>query len=164
MLTRRELMNRTALAGVFGTVGLAGCTPTQIATALQQAAADATTIATSLKTNVLPIVATLAGLSPASITKITTAITDMQSVAAAISGASSASAAQPSVQQLEADFSAVIGALAGLPLPAPIPVILSAAAVLVPGIEAAVGLLIPPSAAPPAMTPDMARALLAAAK
>jgi hypothetical protein len=141
MLTRREIISRTALVGAG--VTLFGCTAAQVNSALSQVATDAQTLSAGLS-GAMASLSTLniPGLTPTIIGRVQTAIASVVTVANALSGATSTNSAQPLVQQLEGDVNAVVDALAGLPLPAEIELPLQAAAVLLPVIETAVGLAI----------------------
>jgi hypothetical protein len=171
-VTRRNLLGSSILTGgalLAVTTGLAACTAAQVNNALVQAGTDAKLIGNGLL-SVLPQLATVAGITPATLAAVQAAVTGIQTAATAIAAASSASAALPAVQSLEADFNAIIGALASVPLiPPPISTALQAASILLPIIEAAVGLVLPAQAvAPHAMatapasmnTPDSARLFL----
>ena len=148
---------------------LVGCnlTPAQVNTALSAAASDAQTIAAGLS-GAMSSLATLQipGLTTTTIGKVQTAIAAIVTVANGLSGATSTNTAQPLVQQLEGDVNAVVDALAGLPLPAEIELPLQAAAVLLPLIETAVGMVVSQVTsaakmrATTPMTPAQARALL----
>jgi hypothetical protein len=67
---------------------------------------------------------------------------------------------------IEADVNALVASLAGLPLPPPAPTVLQAAEVLLPVVEAAVGLILPqpPVTARAAMTAAEARLVLKGAR
>jgi hypothetical protein len=156
MNVSRRLFVTTAPAALAG-LTLVRCSATQIDAGLKQAAADTATIAVSLK-NALPVIAGTNGISSAVVARVGVAVADIQTVAAAVAAAATPAAALPSVQQLEVDFNAIVNSLAGLPLPPPISSALTAASVLLPIIELAVGMIVPPSASK--MTPDEARAIL----
>lgn len=152
---------RTLLAGAtaLAATTLAACatgTPTP-ATVAQ----DVTLIATAF-TKVLPNFVSIAGISSATTATVNQAIVDLQAAAAAVSGADTTVSAQPVVARVEADVGAVIAVLAGLPLPGPISTVLEAAAVLLPVIEAAVGIAAAAGTAPGTLTPAQARAALQA--
>lgn len=161
MFTRRQLL---AGAAAFPFVAaLAGCAGTTAAgSALQQAISDAGLIATGLAGALKQLAA--ASFSAPILVKATTAVADIQAAVAALASAASATAAQPLVQRIGADVNAVVGVLAGLPLPAPVSTALTAASVLLPVIEAAVGIVVSAVAphAQSAMTPAQARRALAA--
>lgn len=133
------------------------CTATQVSSALQAAASDANIIATGLKAD-LPAIATIQGVSPATVASIGALVADIQTISSTITAASSATTALPSVQQLEADFNGIASALSALPLPPQVASVLQAASVLLPLIEMSVGLVVSPRAE--SMTPDAARAIL----
>lgn len=166
-MRRRRLLALTpaaaiALAGCAG--GAPGAPSAQnVAVAIQ----DVGLIATGLG-NALPQLAALnvPGLTPQVLATCKTALLGIQACAQAIKGATTPEAAQPTVAQVETYLNAIVGALAGLPLPPPINTALLAATILLPLIEAAVNMAVPPSttlpapAATPAMTPDQARGVL----
>lgn len=169
MIARRSVFALAPAAAAL----LAGCSslPWFSNSSVQQAATDMSTIATAFK-NILPQLGTVQGISASLVAEAGTIVADLQSLAAQVAQAASTAAAQPQVQQFEADLNALVAALAGLPLPPPISTALAAAAVLLPVIEAAVGMLVPPPApaptpapapvagAAPRMTPDQARSYL----
>ena len=162
MLRRNLLLGTTALS----VTACAGKTVDQVVVTV---AADASTIANGL-TGVLAQLGPLAstyGISGATMALIGTAVAGLQSVATQVSGATTAASAQPMVQKIETYVNTIVSALAGLPLPPPISTALMAAAILLPVIESAVGLIINSaspgarlSAAAPTMTPDQARLIL----
>jgi hypothetical protein len=165
-----QMNRRNFLVTGVSLIALVGCTAAQVTAALQQAAADAQSIGNGLKA-VLPQIGTLVGINPATVALIGSAVADIQTAAAGIGAAASASAALPSVQQLEGDFNSIVSALAAVPLiPPPISTALQAASILLPPIESAVGLVVAPAAAaaphalatasPTVNTPAAARAFL----
>jgi hypothetical protein len=105
----------------------------------------------------------ISGLTPSILDTCNQALTGLQGVAQALYSASSVSDAQPLVQKVEGYVNAIVGALAALPLPPDVSKALAAAAILLPIVEVAVGLVM--QTAPPApavqMTPDQARSTLA---
>ena len=109
------------------------------------------------------------GLTPAIVAQVGTAIAGITSVADALAGVSTQAEAQPLVAKIETYLNAVVGALAMLPLPPAIALPLQAATILLPIIEALVGMVFraPPQAAgaarraAPPLTPDEARLILA---
>ncbi|MGH6714580.1 MAG: hypothetical protein ACREDC_00150 [Bradyrhizobium sp.] len=154
-LSRRALFGATAIAAL----ALAGCangSPT-----LATVAVDVKTIANGLSgalANLPP------GTVPASKSPIVqAALADLAVVAAGISSADSAAAAQPMILRVETDVNAVVGILSSMPLPAPLPAVFQAAMVLLPVVEAGVGMAVPVGAAPSRMSPSEARAVLAGA-
>lgn len=164
-------MNRRSLLSSGAFVLLAGCAlngqpPSQ---AIQIAANDVEVIANGLQGALAQIAAENPpppGMTPQLIAKIGTYVADLKSLAAAVAQASTTAQAQPLVQQVEADVNAIVAALAVLPLPQPLPAVLAAASILLPVIEASVGLIVTPPAPAPAqklrmqMTPGEARAIL----
>jgi hypothetical protein len=140
-MSRRDLLRRTAPLAFFAASAL---TPLGACSTFQQVASvvasDTLTIANGL-TGVLAQLGTYSFVPAALISKVGVYIADVKSVATSLQTAS-ASSATALVQQVETDVNAVVSALAGLPLPAPISTALQAASVLLPVIEAAVGLVV----------------------
>ena len=162
MLTRRELLSRTIVASSAG-FALYGCAnANQVASTV---ASDASLIATGLQGALANIGnLNISGLTADRIQTIGLALAGLKTVATSLAMATTSAQAQPLVQQLETDLNAIVGALATLPLPPQISVALQAAAILLPVIEAAIGMVIPTPAptapAPQHMTPDQARLIL----
>jgi hypothetical protein len=129
---------------------------------LAQIVSDVSLIANGIG-SILPQLSALAGLSDSARTTIQAAIAGIKLVADQIKGIASTADGQPLIQQLEGYLNAIISALAMLPLPPQISVILQAAMVLLPILEALVGLLMKPAANRfgSAMSPDAARLVLA---
>lgn len=130
-----------------------------------QVASDVGLIATAFQA-ALPNFAKIVGISPTQLATINADVTDLVQVSGEIAKVAGDNQAQPLVQRVEGDVNGIVGVLAGLPLPAPISTALEAAGVLLPVIEAAVGLVVTPPtatalyAAHSHMTPDQARAVL----
>jgi hypothetical protein len=160
MISRRSLVASTPLAALAMLGACAGKSADQT---IATVAADANTIAGGLK-GVLAQLGPLnvPGLTPSVISTVGVAVSEIQTVAASLSGVTSAAAAQPLVQKIETYLNTIVAALAGLPLPPPISTALQAAAILLPIIEAAVGLVVQQAAkaAPGAISPDQARMIL----
>jgi hypothetical protein len=113
----------------------------------------------------LPQIGAVHGISAATLKTVTDAIGNMQVVGKALAdAATSITAAQPLVQQIETDVNAVVDAVAMLPLPPALSAVFQAAMVLLPIIESAVNLSVPAPVAAKAkaagMSPDEARAIL----
>jgi hypothetical protein len=164
MRTRRELLSRTILASPLA---LAGCSIFSggLNSGLAQVASDAAIIASGLAGALSNIGAlNIGGLNADKIQTIGLAIAGLKSVATALANATNQSQAQPLVQQIETDLNAIVGALAGLPLPPQISVALQAAAILLPVIETAVNLAVSQIPGTPAtaaiLSPDQARLIL----
>lgn len=158
MLTRRELMATTAL------MPLAACAGTTPSAALIQAIQDVQTIAAGLA-GVLPGLGSIPGIPATVVGKAGSIISEIQAVAQQMAGVTTTAGAQGSVQQLETLLNTLVAAVA--PFVAAVPVVgqvFAAAAVLLPVIEAAVGLIVKPAARlEAALTPDQARLILQAA-
>lgn len=158
-------MQRRHFLALAPSVALGGCLtgPDQ---AIATVANDAKLIASGLQ-GVLVQLGNLnvAGLTPAILATVGSAVTNLQAVADAIAGVATNAAAQPLVQKIETYVNTIVSALAVLPLPPPISTALQAAAILLPIIEAAVGMVLPASTARAAkglaLTPDQARLVLA---
>ena len=120
---------------------------------------DVNLIATGLKA-LMPQLGLVTGLSTTAIDTATQAIVDLQSAADAVATADTIAAAQPLVVRIASDVSAVIGALSAVELPDALNRALQAASVLLPIIEAAVGLAAAVGAGIGVMTPARARAAL----
>jgi hypothetical protein len=158
-MRRRRVL---AIGSLAGLLPLAACAGGQLPTpSIGVVANDVKIIATGLQGVMNQLGAlSVPGLTPQVLNTCQTSLAGLQTCAAAIANASSAVDAKPTVEQVEGYVNAFVGALAVLPLPAPVNTALVAATILLPVIEAAVGLAI--SNAPPAtMTPDQARSALA---
>jgi len=155
------------IIALAGAIALAGCSSSTTGTVppvtLQSVANDVNLLATGLN-NALSQPSVVALIPPTIEPKIQAALADLTSLASTVAASASSGATQASVTTVENDVNTIVAALAGLPLPPPAPTILTAAEVLLPVIEAAVGLVVPPSAAVGGMTPDEARIHLAAGK
>lgn len=162
-MLRRDLFKSVSVVALVG--AFAGCSAVSPAQDISQAVSDLQLIAQSF-TAALPAFSRIVGINSQSLSQIQSWIANITAAASGIASAANAAAAQPFVQQVESDLNAIVGALSGLPLPAPISTVLAAAGVLLPVVEAAVGLALPPSsparslAARRPMTPDQARAAL----
>lgn len=147
------------LAMVSAPILLAGCatgqTPSQVTA---QVLTDINLEASGLA-NALPLMTTLPAATK---TQAAALIAKVQAAAATMSAAVSKAAAQATVTQIETDVNALVGLLAGMPLPPQVSGVLQAAVVLLPIIEAGVGMAVPVGAAPGAMSPAQARLTLAA--
>lgn len=153
-MNRRNLI----LAAPFA---LAGCNVPDATVA--QVSSDVSAIASSLQ-QVLGQIGSVSGVSAATVSTVGTAVADIQALATAISGAASVAVQKPLVQRLEGYVGAVVAALVPLSavLPPPIPQVVMAVSILLPIVEAAVGMILPAqaTAARPAMSSDQARVLL----
>lgn len=144
MLHRREFL-RSSLLGSSGLViagALAGCAGTGASQALSVAIQDAQSIAQGLGDAVTQLQAlNISGLQ-GSMPKVTTIVSDIQTVVSSLAKVDSANSAQTLVRQLETDVNTVVGIVASLPLPPQIQLAFQAAAVLLPFIETSVGLVV----------------------
>ncbi len=153
------LHRRLVLAGLAAlpAAPLGGCVsgPAITPTAIN----DIGLIAAALKV-LMPQLGLVSGLSTAAIDTATQAIMDLQAAADAAATANTIAAARPVVTRIAADVNAVIGALSAASLPDALTHVLQAASVLLPIVEAAVGLAAPAGAGTGVMTPAQARAAL----
>lgn len=158
-------MNRRTLLAAMAISPLAACSSTTPPDPnLSQAVQDVNALSAGLSGMLAGLSASgAAGLTPDVLATVNGAIANLKTAAAAIAKTATAVAAQPVVQQVEGYVNTVVSVLGALPLPPPISTVLEAASVLLPIIEAAVGLLTPAAkmkAAPASMTPDQARLIL----
>lgn len=157
------MMRRTAVLALGG-LPLAACGGTPVSDqGVQTAAQNAVLIANGLQgvvSQLANLVPPIPGLTLPVLATITNGVADIKAVAQAIGTASSQTTAQPLVQKLEGYVNGVVGALAVLPLPPPILLGVQAAAVLLPVIELAVNLALPPGASAPTMTVAQAQQAL----
>lgn len=156
-------MKRTTFAALAGAalLALVGCTNGTLNNqAVATVAQDVAIIANGLK-GALPALGTAGAIPADKLGAISQAIANLQTVSVTIAAAASTSAALPDVQQVEADVNAIVAALVGVPgLPQNVTLALVAAQVLLPVVETAVGMIVPPSPKAYAMTPNEARAIL----
>ena len=152
-------MNRRAFLAV--PLALAACGPTN--NVIATVSDDAIVIANGLQA-ILPRLATVAGMSTSTLAIIANAVASLQATAQALKGASSTAQAQGFVQKIETYVNTIVSVLASFNLPPPIGDVLTAADVLLPIIEVAVGLVLPARARYRAMAttmaPDKARTIL----
>jgi hypothetical protein len=160
MITRRLLVS--AAPAVALAPLLAACAGKTVDQSIATVVTDVSTIANGLQGTLTQLGALgVAGLTPAIVSTVGNYVADLQQVATQVSGATTTAAAQPLVQKVETYVNTIVSTLALIPLPPPISTALQAAAILLPVIEVAVGLLVPPTnGASPGMTPDQARLVL----
>jgi hypothetical protein len=163
MVSRRNLLALSACV-----VGLVACARPDVNPALAAAAEDVETIASGLQ-GALSTIGGIAGIAPSTVATIGAAVADLQPISRQLAKAADIAAAQALVRQVDADVDAIIIALQGVPaLPQKIQLALTAAAVLLPSVDASAGLIISTNAATAArrttvpMTQDMARGILSA--
>lgn len=160
MLTRR-----IAILGI-APFGLAACHGSLPASQKVAAVArDVDIIAAGLSRTLRQLaVLDLPALTPAVMELCQKALVGIQTVARALSVATDVADAQPLVLRIEGYVSAILAALAAVPLPQDIQRALAAATILLPIVMMAVNLAAPPTVAPmPAvapMTPEQARTAL----
>lgn len=160
-------MNRFLRPMMFVVPGLmlvAACatqTPgtTPVATTPATVVSDVNTIAAALQAE-LPALSAIPGVNVGS---VSSAIADVQKAASAVTAAMALTSSQSSVNQIAADVSALVGAIPPGVLPPNVQTVITAAQVLLPVVELAVGLAAPAGATPTSMTADQARAVLKAA-
>jgi hypothetical protein len=147
-MNRRGFLTAIMVAAVAGCATSSGDVPATVAS-------DAALIASGLAGAFKNI--------PAVPSNVPAALADLATAAQALDAADTASAARPLVERIITDVAAVVTATAGMPLPAPIAEALAAAQVLLPVIEAAVGMIANATAEHVGMTPGEARLILRAA-
>lgn len=158
-LSRRAALGGVSMAAVVALAGCAGMTGTQLT---QRIVTDINLVAGGLA-KTLPTITGMPAQYQPQVNKIVKDITLVQGLTKTISTSLTATAAKPVVTQIVQDVNAVISVGAALPLPPPISTILLAASVLLPVIEAGVGLPVMAAAPKTKMTRAQARAILAAA-
>lgn len=167
-ISRRALLRTASLLPIAGAV--VACAGQTAATIAATAAQDIGLIGSGLS-GALPALAASGVVSSSALSQVTGYINNIEQVATSVTTASTVAQGQSAVQQIETLLNSVVSALAGLTLPAPFGPALSAASVLLPVVETAVGLAITTisssTAAAPApqaaMTADEARLILIAA-
>lgn len=155
MHTRRMVVMSTPALLAF----LAGCktplTPSQDAQ-------DISLISQALN-NSLPAIATAGGMTPVFLAKLSKYVLDVEAAATAFAAADVQAAQQQLVLRIEADVSSVVNSLSVVGLPAAVAKTLQMIDVLLPIVEAAVGIVATGAhrmAAPLGTTPDEARSYL----
>jgi hypothetical protein len=160
-MNRRKLLSSIALGSVA--VVLAGCQSTvssSASTIAAQAASDIGLIGSGLS-GALSGLSASGTVSSSAVSQIAGYINAIEAIAATVTTATSATAGQTAVQQIETLLNSLVSAASGLPLPAPFSTALSAASVLLPVVEVAVGLVTTATAgAMVPMTPAQARLIL----
>ena len=159
-MNRRNLL--TAAAVIAPAALLAGCATGQTASQVTAQVLTDINLEASGLANALPLLTAAKGIPAAIVAKAQAIIARIQVAAASMSAQVTSAQAQATVTQIETDVNAVVGLLAGMPLPPAISGVLQAAVVLLPLIEAGVGLAVPVGAAPSAMSAAQARMVLAA--
>lgn len=159
MITRRLLVIGAA------PFGLAACSSMPSSERIAAVAQDVQIIATGLSRTLTQLaLLDVPGLTPAVLDICQKALGGIQQAARALASASSVSEAQPLVLRVEGYVSAILAALAAIPLPTDIQRALAAATVLLPVVMMAVNLAVRPAvtAVPAAapMSPDQARSAL----
>jgi hypothetical protein len=138
-ISRRSLLSAVAAAPL-----LSACAAT-IDQNVQNVISDVNILANGLRGMIPQLTAlNLPGLTSNVMGTVDAAIAGIQSVAAAVSAVTTTAAAQPLIQKIETYLNTIVGALAPLALllPPPIGLIVTAATILLPVIEIAVGLLV----------------------
>lgn len=155
--SRRSIL--LAACAALPLAACAGVTPAQLAS---DAVTDLGLIANGF-TALLPEVSGITGLSSGAVASIENFLSEAKTTASNVSATITQAAALPVVQQIETYFQEALNLLGVVSLPAPFSTVITALKVLLPVVEAAVGLTAPVGAAPGGMTPAQARAVLAVA-
>jgi hypothetical protein len=150
MLNRRALLRTAAL--VLPAVGLAGCgMTTNVPGAVVTAATDAELIAAGLAAAV-PGISAIPTSVEADIASIAAAVmtyaAEVKALALALAGDVTAAVALPSVKSIETAVNEALTLVAGLPIPPPFSTYIQDVAVMLPVVEAAVGISGAPEAQP----------------
>lgn len=156
IFSRRRVL---ALAGVSTLTACSGIQGSNVPEVVKNIAADAALIATGLA-GILPTLSSV-GLSPDLISKVSGYVSDLQKAASTLAGMPSVGASATTVQQIVGLVNGVVAVLGVVTLPTGIGAIVSAASILLPILERAVGLT--SSRRPVAlvgMTPEQARLVL----
>jgi hypothetical protein len=159
-MTKSIRYGALAAAMIFA-AALPACTSTQA----NQAASDIGLINAGVSAFLASPAA--ASIPSATLTQIKTYAADLQSAASTVAANVTTVPDASTADAVVSDVNAIVAAADALPpglIPAPVAELLAAANALVPSVEALSGLLRGPLAAAPAMTPDQARAVLAAVK
>jgi hypothetical protein len=167
-----KIRNALYALPVVALLSMSGCasngttpavTPYQVVTDIGTMIPALQTTVQTLATQNPPII------TPAIAAKVQALLLQAQTLDASLSGSMAATQSAPIVQQIETDLNGVVTTLAGLPIPPPYNTYVTAAAVLLPVIEAFVTSVIPTPAPAPtpvvaakagSMTPDQARLVL----
>lgn len=159
-MNRRHLL--TAASAIVPAALLAGCATGKTASQVTAQVLTDINLEASGLANALPLLTAAKGISAAIVSKAQAIIARIQVAAASMTATVTSAQAQATVTQIETDVNAVVALLAGMPLPPAISGVLQAAVVLLPLIEAGVGLAVPVGATPSAMSAAQARMVLAA--
>lgn len=159
-------MNITRRAALMGSIvlplGVAACAGKTAAQVGQTVVSDVQLIGNALSAS-LPALAVVSGLSASAVSSIQAAIGQIGTIGQQIVAGMTVAQGQPLVQQIETDFGTVLGIVSGLPLPGGISQVIAAVQILLPVVEAAVGMAVAAGAPAGAMTPAKARLILATA-
>jgi len=165
-VSRRALISMLPPAALVLTP-LGGCAALSeylTGTNISKVASDVDQIATGV-TAVLPTIKALLGIKDDVVAKVTAIVDEIKAVATKISGSTSTGTVAL-VKELGSAVYSISETLGGVALPSWVKKVVEAATALLPTIEAAVGIVAPLGARRFAstMTPDQARAVLAAAR
>lgn len=163
-MNRRQILAASAWLPIGYVVsGMSSCGG--VAVVSQQAAQDVSLIANGLS-SALSGLGNVQGISASLVGTVGSYVAAIQKVASSVTAGMANATAASAVQQIETLLNSIVGALAGLALPSPFGPVLAAATVLLPIVEAAIGMVVAavhPAPAASAMTPDAARLVLQAA-
>jgi hypothetical protein len=160
---RKSLRVALAFAAPIAVVACAGQANPEL-----QIINDAQTTVKALQNTVSALQATNPPvLNATQAAQVSVALDDASKLLAALNTSATATANAAVLAKVEADVQAVLAVLVAIPLPAPYGLVVQAANVVLPIISAYVNTYVSgpvvASAAPSAMTPDMARVVLAGA-
>lgn len=165
-----SLMNRLRVAPALvavsmlaaGPLLLSACSTGQSASQVTAQVLTDINLEASGLANALPMLAAQHSIPPATVGQAEALVAKVQAAAATMSATVTSAQAQATGTQIETDVNGLVSLLAGMPLPPAISGVLQAAVVLLPIIEAGVGMVVPVGASPSAMSAAQARMVLAA--
>ncbi len=162
-MNRRHFFSFTAGISTVAVLAACGVTGGATPSGLDTVISDVASIASGLS-GILPIIDNIIGLDPGILDQVKTAIADLQVIAAELKTVNSISGAQPLVQAVESELNTIVTGLASIPMPPSVAIVLQAATILLPIIEAGANLIVSAKvtrqAAKVQLTPDQARHIL----
>jgi hypothetical protein len=159
------MVSRRTVLSMAAALPIAACAGQSASQVTQEVVSDIGLVATGLN-GALPALAQVAGISASTVATVGQYVGKVQTLASGVSTALSTSSALSTVQQIGSVIGQ-IATVAGPLLPPPWGTAVAAAEVLLPVIEAGVGMIVnatnstaAPGAAAPVMSPDAARLIL----
>jgi hypothetical protein len=137
------MFRRTLLLGSTVVLSIGSCTTFN--SNVSQAADDLSSIAAGFAGALSAGGLSGLGIPADMIAQIGVWVSQLQTAAQSVKSAMTVSGAQDGVKQAEVLINAIVATLAKFPLPPPIPAVLTAATILLPVIETALGMIIQPA-------------------